>query len=79
MAITDEQCRQLWYRALEVEIGIAIEVDPSDIHRTKNQLYAVRKELADPTLEALMMFEPEPIDGVAEIWICKKDTELPDV
>lgn len=75
MAITDEQCRQIFYRAQEVEVGIAVEVMPEDVYRTKNQLYAIKKEL---NITDFAIFEPEPIDGKTEIWIVKKSVELPN-
>lgn len=78
MAVTAEQCKQLWYRALGAEIGVALEVAPEDIHATRIQLYNVRRELDDPELEVLSIFEPEPLDGKSELWVIKKATELPD-
>lgn len=78
MPITETQCREILYRAIEAEIGVAVEVDAEDVMRTKNLLYATRRAIADPVLDSLIVFEPEPIDGVHELFVCKKETELPD-
>lgn len=79
MAITDKQCEQLFYRALDEEVGIAVQIAPEDMHRTKTQLYAVKKAIADPRLDIIVIFDPEPIDAVTELWLVKKTVELPNV
>lgn len=59
-----------WYAALEEEIGVAFPV--SDKKNARQILYDARKQSGDPRLEKLMMF-----DVREELWIVKKDTELP--
>ena len=65
----------LWQRALECEIGIAFRIHGIDRNYFAKELYECRKNAADPTLDALMMFQPGG-DHTDEIWICKKQVEL---
>jgi hypothetical protein len=60
----------LWHRALGEEIGIWVEC--TDRNLLVQELYEARRNAADPSLEALMIFQPK--DKV--IFIAKKAVEL---
>lgn len=61
---------QLWYTAMEAEIGIAIAC--TDVGLLRNDLYKAKELLNDPTLDALIMV----LAKEGEIWLVKKATEL---
>ena len=74
--MTPEVCRELWNKASEVEIGIAIEVKPVDVSFLTNLLYATRADMRNPQLDNLILIRPGPKPN--ELWLMKKTTELPD-
>jgi hypothetical protein len=67
----------LWHRALDpaVEIGIAFAISGVSREQFRQELYAARKQAADPRLADLITFMPGG-DHTNEIWICKKQVEL---
>lgn len=70
MSFPRESLQNLWYQALEEEIGVAIQVD--DKPRLLNELYDVRKALGDPELEKIILCNPKG----DEIFMVKKAVEL---
>lgn len=68
--ISDEIAAEILNRALEEEIGVAIEVTEQRLFA--NQLYRVRDAIADPKHQALIIFQP----ANGEVWLVKKATEL---
>lgn len=60
-----------WYRALEQEFGIALEVENRAVI---TELYRLRKEHGDPRLDALSIAQMQ--DGTW--WIVKKEMRLED-
>lgn len=78
MGITPDQCRAILDRAMSEEVGISVEVAPGEVHVVRNALYNERKAAgANPEWEKLSLFIPTPRDGKDEIFVVKKDTELP--
>lgn len=69
MAIPHEAAMAIWYRALEVEIGVCLKVENPKMFR--EELNAARRAEKDPKLDTLMT---ALIDD--EVWIVKKATEL---
>ena len=69
-----EFLRPIWERALESEIGIAIATnDPTTF---RHNLSEARKGYDDAEFfDDVMTFCP---DGLEEVWLVKKTTELPD-
>jgi len=65
----------LWTRALDEEIGIAFRISGVTREYFRNELYAAKKQSADPRLADLIMFLPAG-DHTDEIWICRKAVEL---
>lgn len=74
MAVTPSTALALLNRALTVEIGIGIKVK-GDRHQFRNLLYKTRKDSGDPRFAALILFAPNN----DEVWICKKEVELPPI
>jgi len=64
----------LWNRALEAEIGTAIEIVEEERKKITNLLYATKTALRDPRYEAITVINPgrQP----PEIWLVKKAVEL---
>lgn len=73
MPVPHEALMELWYRALDAEIGIAI---PSDkCAQLSRELYEARGRTGDERLMTLTMQQPAKI---GEIWICHKAIEIPE-
>lgn len=70
--ITPDLCLALWNRALDSEIGLAIETD--DKRGLINLMYKVRQDAKNPELEKLIMVMPGKYEN--EIWLAKKAVEL---
>lgn len=60
-----------WYRALEEELGLLIEVNNPSVF--KQQLYNARKMENDPKLMSLIVLAPATND---RLFIAKKSVEL---
>lgn len=65
--------RELWEKAAEVEIGLAISVEPDDQQKLLNALYACREELGG--FGEFIICSPEPR---GQVWIVRKSVELPE-
>lgn len=72
--MTPDIAKALWYRALENEIGIAIEIMPEDRKRITVVLYTARQDAKDPELEKLIMVNPSKYPN--DIWLVRKAVEL---
>ena len=64
----------LWNRALEAEIGTAIEIVEADRKKITNLLYATKSALRDPRYDAITVINPTR--DPSEIWLVKKAVEL---
>jgi len=70
MAIPKEIFKEILYQALECEVGLAIETD--DRRFLVRNLWNVRKELADPNLDKLIILQPA---NEGEVWVAHKDAD----
>lgn len=68
-----EAYREVWEKAAEQEIGIAISVAPEDQRKLTNALYACRDSIGG--FEDIMIFQPEP---PGEVWLVHQGVELPE-
>lgn len=59
---------ELWFEALGSPFGIVVQC--SDVERVRQKLYALRKELKDPDLDALSLVQ-SPTDP-KQLWIVKR-------
>lgn len=59
----------IWYAALASECGIIIS--SGDPAFTRQKLYALRKELNDPDLEAISIMQ-SPTNPQQDLWLVKK-------
>lgn len=73
MAIPQDILLAYWARALEEEIGIALEIE-GNREQFRTQLYDARKAAQDPSLDQIIVFSPA--DPAGEVWMVKKATEL---
>ena len=69
--MTHEIFIALWNRALEEEVGIAVETD--DRRWLSRCLYEARQAEGDPALQALIIMMPAKCN---EVWICQKNQSL---
>lgn len=60
---------ELWYAALGSPSGIIFTTN--NIEKTKQRLYALRAETADPDLQDLII-KTSPTNPGGEIWIVKR-------
>ena len=58
LELTPELVLDLWYQALNTELGITFNVDPKDIENVKNKLYQARKDIGDPRLQEFSIHVP---------------------
>jgi hypothetical protein len=72
-----DELEALLYQALASPLGIVLVV--SDFHLAQQRLYAARKGLGDPALNALA-FRHSPQDPHTELWIVRNTapTFLPE-
>jgi hypothetical protein len=64
----------LWERALEAEIGTAIEILEPERRKITNLLYATKVTMRDPRYDAITIINP--VRDKPEIWLVKKAVEL---
>lgn len=69
--ISPEIALSLWHRALNEEIGIAVETP--NVRFLQNLLWEVRKNAEEPELDKLLVMLPNTPNT---IFICKKQVEL---
>lgn len=64
---------EFWYQALHHPIGVAVKTD--DVETLRAKLYALRRQAADPALDALALVVPVR-PGV--LWIVHKSVRKED-
>lgn len=75
--LTSHNAIDIWYAALEQEIGLAIELHDADLRNSQTILYKARSVINDPRLAPLMIVAPAEIEGKPkELWILRKTTEI---
>ena len=52
---TPELSLDLWYRALDEELGLYWEVDSSQVEYIRNKMHEARRDIADPRLKTLTL------------------------
>lgn len=63
----------LWREALNHEVGIRTAIPTEQQHRALVALYAARKAVGDPSLEAIMICTSPDQD---ELWFVRKTVEV---
>lgn len=74
MILTPDIALALWRRALESEIGVAIQITPETKTLIRDFLYKVKADSHQLALDAVIMVMPGP--HPEEIWLCRKAVEL---
>lgn len=74
MSPPDPALAALLYEALAEPIGLLCNASP-DLERARAKLYATRRALADPALEALQ-FRASPWPSEGNLVICKATVEI---
>lgn len=76
MPLPNEVLLELWRRALRAEKGIGIRISTPEPRLLQVDLYKARQEALEPNLYDLTIQLP---GGLQEVWIIRKDVELPSV
>lgn len=74
MTTPDPHLSALLYEALAAPVGLLCSASP-DFDRARAKLYATRRALADPALEALQ-FRASPWPEEGNLVICKATVEI---
>lgn len=74
MILTEAKLREVWYAAREQPVGLRLVLaDPKDATRLMNELYRIRQDCRDLSLQSLSVCRPA---GGKELWIVQQGVDM---